>query len=115
LTSAGRGGTTTQKGYTVQEIDYDGTAVREYISSSGIVFAIAWNGIRHPDLSALLGSYAGQYQQALQNTPRQPGARHISVKADGVVVEKWGHVRALQGRAYAPDLIPPGVNTDEIK
>jgi len=27
--SAGRGGTTTQNGYTVQEINYGGTAVRE--------------------------------------------------------------------------------------
>jgi hypothetical protein len=113
--SAQRGAATAQNGYTVQEIRYGGTAVREYVSPSGIVFAVAWNGIRHPDLTALLGSYAGQYQKALQNSPRRPGVRHLSVKADGVVVEKWGHVRNLQGRAYAPDLIPPGVTVDEIK
>jgi hypothetical protein len=113
--SAGRGGTTAQNGYTVQEINSDGAAVREYVSASGIVFAVAWNGIRHPDLTALLGSYTGQYQQALSNTPRQPGVRHLSVRTDGVVVEKWGHVRDLRGRAYAPDLMPPGVTIDEIK
>jgi hypothetical protein len=113
--SAVRGGTTAQNGYTVQEIDYGAAAVREYISASGIVFAVAWNGIRHPDLTALLGSYTGRYQQTLDNTPRRPGVRHLAVKADGVVVEKWGHVRDLRGRAYAPDLIPPGVTIDEIK
>ena len=112
--SAVRGGTTMQNGYTVQEINYGGTAVREYVSSSGIVFAVAWNGIRHPDLTALLGSYTDQYRKTLQQTPRQPGVRHLSVRTDGVVVEKWGHVRDLRGRAYAPGLIPPGVTTDEI-
>jgi hypothetical protein len=46
---------------------------------------------------------------------RQPGRRHVTVKTDSVVVEKWGHMRNLQGRAYAPALIPKGVNVDEIK
>jgi hypothetical protein len=110
-----RGGTTVHNSYSVQEIDYGGTSVREYVSPDGIVFAIAWKGIRHPDLTILLGSYAGPYSEALQKTPCQPGARHLSLKADGVVVEKWGHVRNLQGRAYAPDLIPPGVALDEIR
>jgi hypothetical protein len=95
--SAVRGGTTVQNGYTVQEINYGGTAVREYVSSSGVVFAVAWNGIRHPDLTALLGSYTDQYRRTLQQTPRQPGVRHLSVRTDGVVVEKWGHVRDLGG------------------
>ena len=36
--------------YTVHEIAYDGTTVREYVSPEGIVFAIAWNGNRSPDL-----------------------------------------------------------------
>jgi hypothetical protein len=110
-----RGGTTVHNSYSVEEIDYGGTALREYVSPDGIVFAIAWNGIRHPDLTALLGSYSGPYNKALQKTPCQPGARHLSLKADGVVVQKWGHVRNLQGRAYVPDLIPPGVALDEIR
>jgi hypothetical protein len=113
--SAARGVITLHNAYSVHEIDYGGTAVREYVSPDGIVFAIAWNGIRHPDLMALLGSYAGPYSQALKKTLRQPGATHFSLKADGVVVQKWGHVRNLRGRAYAPDLIPPGVSLDEIR
>ena len=113
--SAVRGGVAVQNDYTVQEIDYGGTAVREYASSSGVVFAIAWNGIRSPDLTTLLGSYADEYQKALQGTPHRPGVRHSSVKGDDVVVERWGQVRNLQGRAYAPALIPTGVSIDEIK
>ena len=113
--SAVRGATTVQQGYTVQEITSDATKVREYVSPGGVVFAIAWNGFMPPDLTTLLGSYAAEYQQALQNTPHQMGVRHHHVQGKRVVVEKWGHMRNLQGRAYVPALVPPGVSLDEIK
>ena len=113
--SAVRRAATVHNGYTVHEIASGSTAVREYVSPSGIVFGIAWNGLIHPDLTQLLGTYAGEYEEALQQTPRQPGRRRLQVKTNRVIVEKWGHMRNLQGRAYAPDLIPPGVNIDEIK
>ncbi|MGD0585712.1 MAG: DUF2844 domain-containing protein [Oryzomonas sp.] len=113
--SAVRGATTVQPGYTVQEIVSDATHVREYVSPGGIVFAIAWNGFTPPDLTSLLGSYAAEYQQALQDTPRHTGMRHQHVEGKRVVVEKWGHMRNLQGRAYVPALVPSGVSLDEIK
>jgi hypothetical protein len=114
--SAVKRATTARNGYTIQEFALDGTFVREYISPSGIVFGIAWNGLAYPDLTPLLGSYAGEYQAALRQTPRRPGInRHHAVKTDRVVVEKWGHMRNLRGRAYAPALIPPGVSIEEIK
>ena len=102
-------------GYTVQELVSDSTTIREYVSASGIVFAVAWNGLVHPDLTLLLGSYADEYQKTLQQTPREPGRRHLRVKTSEAVVEQWGHMRNLQGRAYVPALLPPGVSTDEIK
>jgi hypothetical protein len=113
--SAVRGVAAVRKGYTVHEIRSDSTTVREYVSPSGVVFGIAWNGRIHPDLTPLLGTYSGEYNEALGRTPREPGRRPYSVKTDRVVVEKWGHMRNLQGRAYAPALIPPGVSIDEIK
>lgn len=114
--SAVRGTAAVRKGYTIHEIQSDLNNVREYVSPSGVVFGLAWNGRGNPDLTPLLGSYAGEYKDALQRTPREPGRRPYSVvKTDRVVVEKWGHMRNLQGRAYAPALIPPGVSIDEIK
>jgi hypothetical protein len=101
--------------YTVQEIQIETTLVREYVSLSGVVFAVAWNGLVHPDLTQLLGPYAGDYEEALQQTPRKYDRNRLEVKANRVVVEKWGHMRNLQGRAYVPDLIPPGVSIDEIR
>ncbi len=113
--SAASGATTVRSGYTIQEVKSDSVTVREYISPSGIVFGIAWNGLIHPDLAPLLGSYAGEYEEALKQTPRKRGRRFSEVKAARIVVEKWGHMRNLQGRAYAPALMPPGVTIDEIK
>jgi hypothetical protein len=114
--SAVQRATTAYSGYTVHEFASDATTVREYVSPSGIVFGVAWNGLTYPNLTPLLGSYHSEYQQALRQETRKPGIqRYHAVRTDGVVVEKWGHMRNLQGRAYAPALIPPGVSIDEIK
>jgi len=106
---------TAHANYTVYQLEYGGTSVREYASSSGIVFGIAWNGLVNPDLTQLLDSYAGEYQEALGRTVRKHGERHLRVESDHVVVERWGHMRNLKGRAYAPDLIPKGVTINEIR
>ncbi len=113
--SAVRSAVTVYNEYTVHQIDLDSTVVREYVSASGVVFAVAWNGLVHPDLTQLLGSYAGEYERGLEQTPREPGRRRLLVKTNEVVVEQWGHMRNLQGRAYVPTLIPSGVSIDEIK
>ncbi|MGO9611962.1 MAG: DUF2844 domain-containing protein [Dissulfurispiraceae bacterium] len=113
--SAVKRGVTVRNSYTIHEIYSEANTVREYVSSSGVVFGIAWNGLVYPDITQLLGSYAGEYQKALQQTPRQKGSRHLRVESSGVIVEQWGHMRSLQGRAYAPALIPSGVSVDEIK
>jgi len=110
-----RGGSTVRDGYTVHELRSSTTVAREYVSLSGTVFGIAWNGLTHPDLTKLLGTYAGEYRAALRQTPHRHGQRTSRVLADRVVVETWGHIRNLQGRAYAPYLLPPGVSIDEIR
>jgi hypothetical protein len=109
-----RNSATAHNGYTIHEIDSGSTVVRQYVSPSGIVFGVAWKGLLHPDLTQLLGPYSDEYQEALQQTPRRPGHRRMQVKTDRIVVQKWGHMRNLQGRAYAPALVPFGVNADEI-
>ena len=106
---------TVRNGYTVQELRSDSVTVREYIAPTGVVFAIAWNGLIHPDLTPLLGTYADEYETAMRHASREPGRRHRQVETNRVVVEKWGHMRNLQGRAYVPALIPSGMSVDEIK
>ncbi len=113
--TAVKGATEAHRSYTVHGFKSDSTTVKEYISPAGVVFGISWKGLTHPDLTQLLGSYAGEYREALRKTTRQQGRRRLTVKTNRVVVEKWGHMRNLQGRAYALDLIPPGVSVDEIR
>jgi hypothetical protein len=113
--SAQPGAIKVHNGYTVHEIVSDAVSIREYVSPSGVVFAIAWNGLIHPDLTPLLGTYAAEYQKVLQRSPHTPGRRFRQIKTNRIVVEKWGHMRNLQGRAYAVDLIPQGVTINEIK
>lgn len=106
---------TSHADYTIQVISSDSVSIREYVSPSGIVFGIAWDGLIHPDLTKLLGNYAGEYESARKLMRRAYGQRRLLVKADQVVVEKWGHMRNLHGRAYAPSLLPPGVGVDDIR
>jgi len=113
LSAAKRAGSSHAR-YTVQEIASAASTVREYLNPSGTVFAVAWNGMVPPDLSTLLGSYDGEYREAKRQTPRQYGVRRSRVQSGQVVVETWGHMRNLQGRAYLPALLPEGVSADEI-
>lgn len=101
--------------YSLQESSSGTTTVREYLTPSGVVFAVAWNGLVHPDLTVLLGSYDPEYRKALCQQPRKQGRRQSRVQSERLVVETWGHMRNLQGRAYLPGLLPEGVNLDEIR
>lgn len=115
MMTAVQGTTTVHNSYTVHEFETSSTTVREYVSAKGIVFGLSWKGLMEPDLTQLLGSYASDYLNALAKSARRHGSRQLQVKTRTVVVEKWGHMRSLQGRAYAPDLIPSGVSIDEIR
>jgi hypothetical protein len=112
--SAAKKATTSHASYTVQEVASDATTVREYLNLSGVVFAVAWNGMTHPDLTTLLGSYAGEYRDAKRRIQRQHGQKRSRVEANRVIVETWGHMRNLRGRAYLPALLPEGVSANEI-
>ena len=112
--SASRHAKASQATYTVQEVATEGTTVREYLNPSGAVFAVAWDGLVHPDLTTLLGSYAGEYREAKRQTQRKRGEKRLKVQAGSVIVETWGHMRSLRGRAYLPALMPEGVSVDEI-
>lgn len=101
-------------GYAVEQMTSPGHEVREYVSPDGVVFGLAWDGISHPDLSRLLGPYAKEYRRAAAK-PGAAGRRHGRVRTGRIVVETWGHMRSLHGRAYAPALVPQGVKIDEIR
>jgi len=113
--SAVQQATTQHAAFRVEELTSHANVVREYVSPSGVIFAVAWRGMTHPDLGALLGSYASEYRNATSGRARTPGRPSRRTATDHLVVETWGHMRDLQGRAYLPSLMPPGVTADDIR
>jgi hypothetical protein len=93
-----------------------GTAVNEYVSSSGTVFAVTWHGPFMPDMQQILGSYFQQYSAALSSQqPRQFGHRPLNIRQPGLVVQTGGHMRAHWGRVYVPALVPEGVTETQLQ
>lgn len=103
--------------YTVHEIqDASGIVVREYASSSGTVFAVAWHGAWPPDMRQILGSYFEQYVQAAKaQSESRMGRRPLSIDQPGLVAEFGGHARAFSGKAYVPAMLPQGVRPEDIQ
>lgn len=101
--------------YTVHEMKAaEGTAVREFVSPSGQVFGVAWNGPFRPDLKQMLGNY---YDQFLAAAKSKRGGRNapLTIQESGLVVQMSGHQRYFVGRAYVPGMLPQGVQPTEIK
>jgi hypothetical protein len=93
-----------------------GTVVNEYVGADGVVFGIAWQGPRIPDLPALLGSYFPQYVQGVQNQRANGGGRGpVSVSGSALVVRSGGHMGAFVGQAYLPQALPAGVSANDIQ
>ena len=109
--------TTQTQAYTLHEIQAPtGIVVREYVSTSGKVFAVAWQGPRPPDMRQILANYFGQYQQAAQvQVNSRAGRRPLAIQQPGLVVQSGGHMRSFTGRAYIPEMLPQGVSAEAIR
>ncbi len=93
----------------------NGTSVVEYVSPAGLVFAVSWRGPVLPDLSALLGDYFKTFKFETEQA-RMRGRRGspVSIVQDALVVKSNGRMRNFFGYAYAPDLIPVGINIKDV-
>ena len=102
---------------TVQEIRAaSGTMVREYVSPSGTVFAVAWQGPWLPDLRQLLGTYFAHYVQSARDAQaRRRGHGPLVIQETGLVVKQSGRPRGFVGSAYVPQLVPQGVDPETIR
>ena len=99
--------------YALHEMqDANGVVVREFVSSQGKVFGVAWEGPSRPDLQQVLGAY---YAQFTKNAPARRAHGPMTIQVPGFVLQSGGHQRALSGRAYVPEMVPAGVSAEEIK
>lgn len=105
---------TAHANYEVHELTLpSGTLVREYVTPSGVVFAVAWNGPSKPNLSQLLGPYFADLNAAAQNN--RGGHNHLDLTRSDLVIQAGGHMRALFGRAYLVAAVPAGVSSDALR
>jgi len=108
---------TQAEAYAVHEMKAPGgTVVREYVSSDGRVFGVAWQGSFIPDMKQLLGTYYQQYAAAAKaaRTARR-GRGPLNIQQPGLVFENSGHMHAFSGRAYDPGLLQQGVSANDIR
>jgi hypothetical protein len=106
-------------GYSVDEITTaSGTLVREYVSPSGVVFAVSWSGPSMPNLRQTFGTYFSQFQAAVQARRAQQSAlrghNHLEIQTSSLVVHAMGHMRHYFGVAYVPALMPTNVSVSDL-
>ncbi len=105
---------TESTGFSVHEISTTyGVHVREFIGSDGKVFAVAWDGPVNPDLRQVLGSYYDQFLTAAAAV--HGNHRHLAIEQPGLVVQNNGRMRAFNGRAWVPGMLPQNFSADEIQ
>ena len=94
----------------------DGSRIREFVSPSGVVFAVSWNTRFKPDLQALLGSYHAEYDAEAREALRRPGIRRqLSFQHSDLVLESSGRLNHFSGRAWVPSLAPGGLAADALR
>ena len=92
-----------------------GGSIHEYVSRSGKVFAVTWNAQAPPNLRQLFGSYFDSYHAAVVAHAAPGTHRQVVVVRPDLVVQAIGRVRAFQGVAYVPSLVPVGFDPSNLK
>ena len=98
--------------YNTQVVELtSGTIVHEFVSASGVVFAVNWRGPVLPDFGTILGSNIDVFN-AEAHLARTSGKRGgaLGIQSQGLVVLSAGHMRSFHGYAYLESLVPAGIN-----
>ncbi len=93
----------------------NGTAVREFVTTSGMVFGVAWQAPFMPDMSQLLGNYINNLQTASTAQTRMLRRRGLVVKTNNFVYFSFGRLKFWKGYAYDPTLVPNNVSVEVVK
>jgi len=89
------------------------TVVREYVSPTGLVFGLAWQGPTVPDMTQLLGASFPAYQDALHAAATHRGPWRA--QTEDLVVELRGQLGAFAGRAYLLHRVPNALTAAVIQ
>ena len=98
-----------------ESTDTNGITVRQYVNSSGEVYAVSWHGPAIPDVQALLGAHYARYQNGALASQVSNGLHASRVSQDDLVVESGVRLRQFVGRAWLTSALPAGVATSDIE
>jgi len=102
-------------GFSVHVVEAQGSSVREYVSSAGVVFGLVWKHQTGPlNLEQLFGSYYEDYSRAAVAQPR-PSQKFLRIETERLIVERGGRMGATWGRVWIPSLLPSGFLKDHLQ
>ncbi len=112
---AGAGVSVTAPNYVRRETTLaSGTQVREYISATGLVFAVAWEGPVLPNLKSLLGKYFATLVAETSKAPKA-GRSSVAIEQQEVFIYSGGRMRAFEGAAWIPAQLPAGFSAADVR
>jgi hypothetical protein len=105
---------TPMRSYEVHETTtVDGIRLRQYVSRTGTVFAVAWSGPALPDLKLVLGS---QYDAYLAAATAHHGSHHVmNIATPELALNIAKHSRGFTGHAHLPALLPVDTSAQELR
>lgn len=86
-----------------------GTIVKQYASSTDVIFAVSWSGPSLPNLQTLFGNYFKDYLAAIKQSRGV-----ISINTEGLIIQSAGMMGAFQGYALLPKQAPSGFNSKSL-
>lgn len=96
-----------------ESTDQSGLRIREFLTPSNQVFAVAWEGQHLPDFKEILGAHFSPFQGASTSQRRRHGP--INIKVGNLVVFSGKYQREFIGHAYLEDLRPSEISVDSLK
>ena len=103
--------TQTSQGYRLDVLSSHDLTVKEYVNpKTKLVFGVAWNGTRMPDLRLLLGFDPA----TLKGKGAYQPLHYSIVKTPTVLLEMGGRMGLYAGRVIRTDLLPAGVKPSEV-
>jgi hypothetical protein len=95
--------------------DANGIVVRQYVDSSGKVYAVTWRGPAMADVQSLLGTYFQRFKDGATESAGQAGLHAARVSDGELVVENQVRLREFSGRAWLANALPAGVSAADIQ
>lgn len=100
--------------YAIHELQMPtGARVREFADHGGKVFAISWSGGWRPNLRDILGAHYERFLEGLRGRRATRGP--VRIVLPDMVIVMAGHQRNFLGQVCLTDLLPPGLQPEDIR